>query len=242
MRPDGRPTGDPDMSDTPAEPGTPPATPAPAAANASGAWRPRLRNGALVVAGALASFIGQDVYGWVRDQMVPPDESLARLAEQQAERFDELSRSLDALRGSVDGQGRQALAEVRAASDSLRAFNNQVLAKLSFAQRENEAMQRSLQASRGVEGGYDVLLAEKESMRIDASTVLGLASVSSNYAYVNLASADRQGEAERLSLQPGESAPYVDAGGRRCTVTLLTLRRGSDVASFALHCQASQSA
>jgi len=221
---------------------TPDDAPSPAIAPAGGHWRSRLRNGSLVVAGALASFVGQDVYGWVRDKMVPPDQSLQRLAEQQAERFDELASRLDALRGSVDGQGRQALAEVRAASDSLRAFNDQVLAKLAFAQRENEAMQRNLQATRGVEGGYDVLLAEKESLRIDASTVLGIASLSSNAAYVNLASADREGRAERLSLQPGESGAYVDASGRACTVTLLTLRRGADVASFALHCRDGASA
>ncbi len=207
-----------------------------AAAPAAGRWRGRVRNGALIVAGALASFIGQDVYGWVRDKMVPPDDSLQRLAEQQAERFDALSRSLDALRGSVDGQGREALAEVRAASESLRAFNDQVLAKLDFARRENEAMQRNLQASRGVEGGYDVLLARGESMRIDASTVLGLTSVHPNNVYVNISSADRSEGSQRVNLRPGEAAAYVDAGGRACTVTLLTLRRGSDVVSFALNC------
>lgn len=232
------------MTDTPSTPNpnpnptpTPTASAAPDQTSAApGAWRGRVRNGSLLVAGALASFIGQDVYGWVRDKMVPPDDSVQRLAEQQAERFDALARSLDALRGSVDGQGREALAEVRAASESLRAFNDQVLAKLDFARRENEAMQRNLQASRGVEGGYDVLLARGESMRIDASTVLGLTSVHPNNVYVNISSADRSEGSQRVNLRPGEAAAYVDAGGRACTVTLLTLRRGSDVVSFALNC------
>ncbi len=206
------------------------------------AWRGRARNTLLVVAGALASFVGQDVYGWVRDKMVPPDQTLERLAEQQAERFDALARSLDSLRGSVDAQGRDALAEVRADSDEIRAFNDQVLAKLAFAEKENQAMQRNLQAARGVDGGYDVLIAQNESIRIDASTVLGLTSVSSNYAYINLSSTDRDGRAERIRLAPGESAAYTDAQGQACTVNLLSLRRGSDIASFAMNCRPSASA
>lgn len=224
---------------TEATPGA--AAPVPESA-AAPAWRGRTRNTLLVVAGALASFIGQDVYGWVRDKMVPPDQTLERLAEQQSERFDALSRSLEALRGSVDSQGRDALAEVRAASDEIRAFNDQVLAKLAFAEKENQAMQRNLQAARGVDGGYDVLLARNESLRIDASTVLGLASVASNYVYVNLSSADREGRTERIRLSPGESAAYTDARGQACTVNLLSLRRGSDVASFAMNCRPSSSA
>ena len=114
-----------------------------------------------------------------------------------------------------------------------------MLAKLRFAELENRSLQRNLQAAGGPAGGYDFLLSPGESMRIDAGNVLGLERMSGRTAWVNLSSSTSDRGNLRSALNAGESVDFRNAQGQGCKLTLVTLRDGVDVASFAIVCAVS---
>lgn len=187
----------------------------------------------------VAGWVGQDVYGWVRDKLIPPEDVVGQLAEKQQAGFEALNASLDQLRRAVDGDGKAALREVVAASESLERLNRDVLAKLRFAELENRSLQRNLQAAGGATGGYDFLLAPGETMRIDGANVLGLERISGGRVWVNFSSTSDAGVDTRAALSAGESVAFRNAQGQGCKATLASVREGVEVASFAIVCGAS---
>lgn len=196
----------------------------------------RIKVGVFGLVLLVAGWIGQDVYGWARDRIMPPEDEIGELARQQQAGFDALKASLDGLRGAVDGDGKAALREVVAASESLERLNRDVLAKLRFAELENRSLQRNLQAVGGTTGGYDFLLSPGESMRIDAGNVLGLERMSGRTAWVNLSSTTSDRGNQRSALNAGESVDFRNVQGQACKLSLVTLRDGVEVASFAIVC------
>lgn len=87
----------------------------------------------------------------------------------------------------------------------------------------------------GIAGGYDFIVAENRSTRIDSQTVIGVTNVSPNGVRVNLT---RTGDAvtDRY-MQSGESLDYRSVDGRNCKVSLLSVRDGDvGAASFAIGC------
>lgn len=196
----------------------------------------KLKMGALALLIALGGWIGEDLYGQVRNQLLPSDDPLGALAQQQQAGFDELKAGLASLRGSVDGEGRAALKEVAAASEAVRRLNQDILAKLRFAEEENRSLQRNLQASRGVGGGHDFLLAPQESIKLDGANVFGLDRIGNSTVWVSLTSTSGEDSKPRRPLRAGESIAFRNARGQDCKVSLMSLRDGIEVASFALVC------
>lgn len=188
---------------------------------------------------AVGGWIGQDVYGMVRDKLLPGDDPIATLAEQQKAGFDELRASLDGLRGSVDREGAAAFKQVQRATADLQRINEDVLAKLRFAQAENEALARNLQETRGLSGGYDFLLSPQESLRIDAQNVVGLERLTSDGAWVAITSGSSAEAGRRGHIRTGASLPFTNAGGQSCRVTLMSKREGIGAASFSIICDQS---
>lgn len=185
---------------------------------------------------AISGWIGEDLYAKARDALLPGDDPIAALAEQQKAGFEELRASLDGLRGSVDREGREALKQVQRASDDLQRINQDMLAKLQFAQRENEALARNLQEARGLAGGYDFLLAPQESMRIDPQNVVGLERLTSDGAWVSVTSGSSKDAQKRDHIRTGGSVPFTNASGQDCRVTLMSKREGIGAASFSVIC------
>lgn len=212
---------------------------APVQAAPANGWRGKAKVAAVALAFSVAGWIGQDVYGKVRDTLLPVDDPIGRLAEQQQAGFAALEASLANLRGSAGSESREALKEVAAATEALQRLNRDMLAKLRFTEQENRKLQQNLQAVSGVEGGHDFLLSPGESMRIDAANVVGLQRMGNSTAWVNFTST-QGGARERSALNAGESLAFRNAGGQDCQLTLITLR--GDVASFAVVCGASSQA
>lgn len=185
---------------------------------------------------AVGGWIGQDVYGMVRDALLPGDDPIATLAEQQKAGFDELRASLDGLRGSVDREGQAAFKEVQRATADLERVNRDILAKLQFAQSENAAITRNLQETRGLSGGYDFLLSPQESMRIDAQNVVGLERLTNGGGWVTISSGSSEKAQTRDFLRSGSSMPFTNASGQACRVTLMSRREGIGAASFSVIC------
>lgn len=202
-------------------------------------WRGKLKVAAVALAFTVAGWIGQDVYGKVRDALLPGDDPIGRLAEQQQAGFAALEASLANLRGSVGDEGRDALKEVAAATEALERLNRDILAKLRFTEQENRLLQRNLQAANGVQGGHDFLLSEGESMRIDDANVVGLQRLTPSTAWMNFTST-QAGVSARSGLNAGESMAFRNAAGQACKLTLIALR--GDVASFAVVCGAATQA
>lgn len=188
---------------------------------------------------AVGGWIGQDVYGMARDALLPGDDPIATLAEQQKAGFDELRASLDGLRGSVDREGQAAFKQVQRATADLERVNRDILAKLQFAQSENAAITRNLQETRGLSGGYDFLLSPQESMRIDAQNVVGLDRLTGDGAWVAITSGSSEDAERRGHIRTGGSLPFTNAGGQSCRVTLMSKREGIGAASFSIICDRS---
>lgn len=180
-------------------------------------------------------WVGQDVYGWLRDKVLPGTDDLALLAADQREGFAALQASLDALRAEGGGA---ALSDVRDAVRALERSAEANLDKLRLARAENETLRRSLQQSSGAVGGYDVLLSEQQSVQLDPGTVLGVNQIGGSWIRATLSTPDTAGEARSQNLRPGQSLPYRKRSGEDCTVTLLSLLDGADAASFAIACAA----
>lgn len=184
-------------------------------------------------------WIGQDGYVWAKGQLIKEEDYIETIAEQQRQGFEDLKAGLDALRGEVGGN---ALGEVRDAVRALERTNTGNLDKLRLATQENETLRRSLAQAGKVSGGYDVILSEHESFQLDPGTVVGVNFINMSYIGATLSTPDNAGSARQTSLRPGESLPFTRRTGEKCAVTLLSLREGTDAASFAVNCEARQRA
>lgn len=179
---------------------------------------------------------GDEIKDQIKSRMFGPDEFLAQLAEKQKEGFADLNRNLGMLRGSIGSGDKAAFASVQNAVKGLEDSNSQLIQQLVLAKQENETLRKVTEQKTGLSGGYDFILAEDNGIRIDDSTVIGLKSVSGNYAHVSLTSADRDAS-DNMSLQSGQSLGYRNAAGKLCKVSLLSINRGNPgTASFALGC------
>lgn len=188
----------------------------------------------LVAAALLALGVaGSEAYGYVRDQFRDPDAYLVQMKQDQDAAFKKLQGSLDALGSSVEGNGRQALSQVRSAVSEMKSANAGLMAQLALAKQENVRLSQVAGQQAGVSGGYDIILSENTGLALDASSVLGVQSVSSNGARVSVSAAGAGDQ--RKFLESGESITYRSAAGRECRVSLLSVS-GGESASFKTSC------
>lgn len=179
---------------------------------------------------------GSEAYQYVRGKLVGPDEFLVQISDAQTRQFEELKANLQAIRGSLGDDGRDAFREVQDAVQVLERNNDGLIRQLALAKQENETLRKVAQERAGVSGGYDVILAENHGLRLDASTVLGVTDVRTGGSYVNLTSQDEE-QARYAYLRSGESMSYRAADGRSCKLSLLSVSPGTvGTASFVLGC------
>jgi len=183
----------------------------------------------LLVLGVAAS----EAYGSLRDRFRDPDAYLVKMKQDQDAAFRQLQDSLGALAGSVDGEGREALAAVKSAVDEMKSTNVGLIAQLELAKQENQRLSQVAGRQAGVSGGYDLILSPSTGMALDESSVLGLDRISNGGAWVNLSSRDSDGQ--HKYLDSGESVAYRNALGQSCKVSLLSLS-GNKSASFKTSC------
>jgi hypothetical protein len=176
---------------------------------------------------------GSEAYGSLRDKFRDPDAYLVRMKQDQDAAFKQLQDSLGALGRSVDGDGREALAEVKSAVGEMKAANAGLLAQLELAKQENQRLSQVAGRQAGVTGGYDLILSPKTGMALDVSSVLGVDRISNGGAWVNLSSKDAEGQ--HKYLESGEAIAYRNARGQSCKVSLLSVS-GNESASFKTSC------
>ena len=175
-------------------------------------------------------------YGYVKGKVVGPDEFLVQIAESQKLEFAELKKNLGQIRSSLTDGDREAFSSVQSAVSSLERTNSDLIQQLVMAKRENDTLSKVSEQKAGIAGGYDFILTENSGIRLDATTVLGVRSVSSSYVYVSLTSGTLT-EPANSALQSGQSLPYTSAGGQACKLSVLSVRGGDiGTASFAIGC------
>lgn len=176
---------------------------------------------------------GSEAYGYVRDKFRDPDAYLVQMKQDQDAAFKKLQGSLDALGSSVEGNGRQALSQVRSAVSEMKSANAGLMAQLALAKQENLRLSQVAGQQAGVSGGYDIILSENTGLALDGSSVLGVQGVQRNGAWVRMSTAGA--DDQRNFLESGESLVYRNAAGRECKISLLSVS-GGESASFKTSC------
>ena len=185
------------------------------------------KSGGEPVKRTLAAFIllaigvaGSEAYGYVRDTFRDPDAYLVQMKQDQDTAFKQLQDSLQTLSSSLDGEGRQALKDVRGAVGEMKAANTGLLAQLDLAKEENIRLSQVAGRQAGVSGGYDFILSEHTGLALDAASVIGVNSISYG-ANVRVSAAGVTDQSE--FMEAGESIAYKNAQGRECRVILLSV-------------------
>lgn len=176
---------------------------------------------------------GSEAYGYVRDKFRDPDDYLVSMKQEQDAAFAKLQNSLNALGNAVEGNGREALAEVKGAVSEMKSANAGLLAQLEMAKQENARLAKVAGQQAGVSGGYDIILSENTGLALDVSSVLGVGHVNNSGASVRLSTASE--DDKRKFLESGESITYRSAAGGNCKVSLLSVSGGKS-ASFKTSC------
>ena len=164
---------------------------------------------------------GSEAYGYIRDKFRDPDAYLVKMKQDQDTAFAKLQDGLSALGKSVDGNGRDALAEVKSAVGEMKSANTGLIAQLELAKQENARLSQVSGRQAGVSGGYDFILSPNSGLALDPSSVIGVQNVAQNGAWVAVSSA--QAVDKRSFLHSGESITYQSAANQSCKVTLLSV-------------------
>lgn len=175
---------------------------------------------------------GSEAYGNLRDRFRDPDAYLVKMKQDQDAAFKKLQDSLGALGHSVDGSGREALAEVKSVVSEVKDANSGLIAQLELAKQENQRLSQVAGKQAGVAGGYDFILSPNTGLALDASSVLGVQNIDSRGAWVTVSSKDAD---QRKYLRSGESIDYRSEQGRNCKASLLSVS-GSKSVSFKTSC------
>ena len=182
----------------------------------------------------VGGFVVNEAYGYIRGKFVGPDQYLKELSDKQDRSFQELKDGVGWLSSVVDGQDREVLRQVEAASRDIRNVNAGLLQQLALARGENKRLSQVAGQQAGVRGGYDFMLTENTGLVIEPGVVLGLQDLYTSYAIVNLTGASETDGRKRLSS--GESIAYRNAAGASCRITLLSISGDNGAASFSNSC------
>ncbi|HVI58232.1 MAG TPA: hypothetical protein VM619_05090 [Luteimonas sp.] len=194
-------------------------------------------NIAFIVLAAIAAWSLGDLYDGWHPRATQAEQRFADRRAHQREAFREVQSQLQAVRGTVPPAGREELLGLQASIHALERHSSGLVQQLALAKRENDALRRQLERAEGPAGGYDFIVPEAGSMRIDATTVLGVAGVGNGGARVNLTSAGN-GDVRDRFLASGQSLRYRAADGHACKVALLgTGPAPGGAAAFALGCE-----
>ncbi|MCX7556020.1 hypothetical protein OS187_04155 [Xanthomonadaceae bacterium JHOS43] len=171
----------------------------------------------------------------VRDRLFGPDEFLAQIAEDQKKEFAELKDSLGKLGQSLESGDQKTFRAVESAVKAVETNNQNLIRQLVLAKEENDTLRRVTEKVAGVSGGYDFILSEKQGMRIDETTAIGINYRGRDYIVVGLST--KEGS-KNHDLRPGQSIGYTSAGQVSCRIALLSLRGepGSTSATFTNLC------
>lgn len=203
-------------------------------------WERRRKNFFIVVIAVIGGFLLNAAAGDLYDRIKPwkesDDEFVRKIAEAQRKEFDNLRASLGDIRSSLPSEGRDAFKTMERALANVERDSAGLIQQLDLAKGEIEALRAVAFNRGGVGAGYDFTLSENSSMDLAPGALVGLYSVTSNGAYINLTSGGAT-TFEREFVRAGESLKFAGSGGRECWVSLRSLQDGNPgVASFNTGC------
>ena len=166
-----------------------------------------------VVAVFLANSIGGDLYDRWKPWKESDDEFVQKIAEAQRKEFDNLRASLGDIRSSLPAEGRDAFRTMERALANVERDSAGLVQQLDLAKSEIEALRAVAVNRGGVGAGYDFTLSENSSMDLAPGALVGLQSVGSSGAYINLTSGGTT-TFEREFVRAGESLKFAGSGGR----------------------------
>ena len=181
----------------------------------------------------VGGFAINEGYAYARSSFVDPDAYLKKIEAKQDASFQALQDSLGRLSSSMDGSDRAVVREVQAAAGEIKAANHGLMQQLALAKRENERLSKLAGQQVGVSGGYDFILSPNTGLALEDGVVLGVTGIGTQVVYANLSTPDEPNKDARL--RSGQSLTYRNAGGKNCSVTVLSVQQSAS-ASFSTHC------
>lgn len=170
----------------------------------------------------LAGLAWTETYQYVQRLFEDPEDSVKNLAQKQKVAFDKIDVDLKNLQGSVDGNGRKILASIENSVVELKKSNEVLVSRLREAKEENVGGKAEAPSPQGVYLGDFVVVREQGSIVVDASTSVGIQSISKRFVTVRVSSLLGE-SSSRKNLSVGESVDFRREDGRSCKTTLISL-------------------
>ena len=185
----------------------------------------------------IAGFLLNEGLTWAKNKQLGGDDQLVKLAQDQKAEFKLLHEGLRELGSAIPSSDRAGLKEVKGAIANIESQNRDLIRMITLAREENDRTRQLAKANSDINGGYDFVLTENSGLQLDAQNSLGVSNISRDAVVLNMSQVGAS-EPTRSYLRSGQSAAYVNAGGRSCRIALLSISGSGDAATFSNLCGA----
>jgi hypothetical protein len=199
----------------------------------------------VVLAGVifLLSSLGQTAIGKVTQMVFPQLDDAGQIITNQNKQFAEVKENLDRLASKLSGADRAQLDSLRDAIKVASSGSENVATRLSQLTEENRNLRSVLKKEKGIAGGVDLLIPERDGYKIDSSTTLGFNSFNGAGAALSLSSLNTAESVLNRYTPIGQGISFTNDAGKSCLVTFLGASKidgGSlPLGKFALQCKTS---
>lgn len=157
------------------------------------------------------------------------------ILENQDKHFDELKISLLELKREVSTEeGKRVTKRIGSLLSQARSDNKKLILSLNAIQTENSNLRKMLQEKKGIDGGTDIRIIDREGVKIDSKTTIGASyNIIRNAVELRITN---NGELKKAIVESGEGLNYKNEKGLNCTITYLS-GKSRDVLNFSNICK-----
>lgn len=167
-----------------------------------------------------------------------PQNDKYEILKNQNEQFDLVRKNLADLHSSLRGDDRDKFDQLQNTISSAIDGSKKLGLAYKIISDENTHLKAMLKKDRGLSGGFDFLISNNQSFKIDDNNVIGLSGVWSNFAMIALSSVVPSENVGPKNIKVGQGIPYTNDKGKKCVVTYMgsEFNKDTSLSKFSNQC------
>lgn len=174
----------------------------------------------IIFAGAIfaLSTIASNVIGKATEYFVPSLDDSAAIIANQNKQFDVVKENLKKLQNSITGSDREYLSTAFETIKDMKNESDNLVVRLAALQDENKSLKQTLQSTKGIYGGADVIVNNNSGFKIDSQTTFGYKAGSTGYARLTLTSSNQEENVTDKIVTAGSGVYFTNENNKTCSL------------------------
>lgn len=192
-----------------------------------------------LISAIAGTFISTGVETFMKS-FFPSMDDTTQIIENQNKQFNDVKENLAKLQGALSGKDRETFNSLKDSYQSAFKASEVLATSYQILKDENDSLRKVLKKEKGIDGGFDILLPEKQGYKLDSAVTFGNKYYGNAQGSFTLTSKNPEENLIEKNIKVGQGMLFTNENGKKCSLNFLGAKKieggSTAVGKFAVQC------